>query len=545
MSNFTLAAAMTLDNRRFLGPMRQSQSATRAGLGGLKSLIAPLATLTAGYLSLRSAVGLANQSLGQAAGAERTRATFEILLGSAKEAKSLFDDLTQFSDVTPFEPGPVQDAAKALLAAKFETQDLKSLLTDAGDLASVMDADLSDVARVFARLNSGDFGESFERLRDFGISRQDLEGEGLVFDRGGSFQGSIEQAMTAVRNIIQTRFGGTMERISRTNDGLKSTLIGGWKEVQRVFGEPINDALKPVLLEGIELVKGMKADAAGVGTALARGMRAGIEAVSTDQLGELVAVNLMIAGADFVNMVAQGMRATFFLGVTILKNGFEDIGSAITITFKRIGTSLAEMLLNALADAADAIPGGSGALARERAHLMWQRGQDIDRERSALVNDPDRWNLLRDPVGQNADLDFELFPTADLKQQRKAMVDSLVQLADAFDPEQYFGPRKTGPAAPGDFSQGGLAAFREAIFPASGSGGSGATDNPLAETAQSIRAVTADRLQRIGGFVGGSSPERRSADRTAKATEESARRLKAIESKLTNPTGMPGAAAWA
>ena len=344
-----LASKITLNNSQFKRAAAQNRSALGGQVRGLRGLVAPLAAVTAGYLSGRAAVSQFFGALSTAAGAERTRTTFKVLLGDGQKAKELFDDLTEFSDVTPFEPRPVQDAAKFLLASKFEADELRSILTDTGDLASVMGVNLMDVARVMGRLNSGDFGESFERLRDFGISRQDLEGQGLVFDRGGSFKGSIEQAMTAVRTIIQTRFGGTMAEVAQTNIGLMSTLRGAWREVQREFGEPINTELKPVLNDAIELIKGMKDEARQIGENVASGINVINNAFKDGREMDLLKAGLEVAAAGFGNLLLNGMATAANTFGAIFGASFEsDIFPALMKGVEGLGSGFAAALTNAI-----------------------------------------------------------------------------------------------------------------------------------------------------------------------------------------------------
>lgn len=56
-------------------------------------------------------------------------------------------------------------------------------------------------------LKSGRFGEAFESLARGGISRSALMGEGLKFDKGGAYLGSVEQAMNAVEKLVNEKFG--------------------------------------------------------------------------------------------------------------------------------------------------------------------------------------------------------------------------------------------------------------------------------------------------------------------------------------------------
>jgi hypothetical protein len=94
-----------------------------------------------------------------------------------------------------------------------------------------------DVARALGRLRAGDTGEAFERLRDFGISRPELEAKGLKFDSGGSLEDKsvegVDRAVTAVVEIIEDRFGGLSEKLAtQTLEGATSNLqdaVGRWR----------------------------------------------------------------------------------------------------------------------------------------------------------------------------------------------------------------------------------------------------------------------------------------------------------------------------
>ncbi len=205
-----------------------------------------IAGLVAAYVSLQSIIGMAGKGLAGNADLQQAGLTFEVLFKDADRAKAKIEELYSFAAKTPFEFAPVKDAALAL-----ETFGLNSsvYLRDAGDLAAAFGAEISEVARVFGRINSGDFGEAFERLRDFGISRELLEGEGLVFDKSGSYQGSVEQALAAVQNIIRTKFGGMMERQSGIFNGQMSNLADNFQTILNSTMAPTFDTLTGAVTE--------------------------------------------------------------------------------------------------------------------------------------------------------------------------------------------------------------------------------------------------------------------------------------------------------
>jgi len=185
---------------------------------------------------------------------ETAELSFKVLLKDAGRAKELMHDLADFSARTPFESGPVIEGGRLLVAYGVEASKVKEILTDLGDTAAAMGADISEVARAFGRLKAGDFGEAFERFRDFGISREDLMAKGLEFDKGGQFLGSAEKAMEAVRAVMKEKFGGTMEELSQTLTGRLSTL---WDSINAGLGDavgPAFDSIKEFLPTLIGLV---------------------------------------------------------------------------------------------------------------------------------------------------------------------------------------------------------------------------------------------------------------------------------------------------
>ena len=175
---------------------------------------------------------------------EQSRTAFRVLLKDTKKADKAIADLYAYSAKTPFQFEEVAAAGRMFATVGL---DIKKTVGWVGDLASVAPASaggIEEVARAISRLASGDFGESFERLRDFGISRKMLEGEGLKFDKGGQYQGSVDQALAAVEHIVKTRFGGMADEQSKTFGGMLSTLKDNIAQMFGGASKPLFDWLK-------------------------------------------------------------------------------------------------------------------------------------------------------------------------------------------------------------------------------------------------------------------------------------------------------------
>lgn len=239
--------SLSLATGAFVGPLRGAMSA----LGGLTGTLSNLGNITTGISSIKGAletiIAPLTKPVTLAGDMEALETSFRALLKSGPAAKSMVQDLMQFADATPFNPEPVAEAGKQLLAFGFAAKSIKPLLTDIGDLAAVMNKPIEEVADAFGRLQSGQFGEAFEAMKRFGIARKDLVEAGLKFDKGGSFIGSTDQALEAVRSVIRSKFGGSMEELAKTFEGKVSTMEGYWNQLQRTVGGPLMESLKPAI----------------------------------------------------------------------------------------------------------------------------------------------------------------------------------------------------------------------------------------------------------------------------------------------------------
>ena len=156
---------------------------------------------------------------------DNTLTALAVSLKSRKLAEEIYAKSNDFAAATPFETGEVVAATKQLLAYGFNVKtELFPVLTDAGNLAAGMNVDFERVVSTLGRLKAGSFGDAFANLREMGVTRNMLEGVGLKFDKGGSYKGSVDEAMKGVQTLIRERFAGLMDRRSQTLSGLMSTI---------------------------------------------------------------------------------------------------------------------------------------------------------------------------------------------------------------------------------------------------------------------------------------------------------------------------------
>ena len=155
---------------------------------------------------------------------EQTLIAFEVMLGSADQAREKFSWLKQFADWTPFDTREVIESGKLLQAYGL---DIQRYIHVAGNMASAFNKPLSQAIDLLARAKAGIF--DIREYAPLGITRENLRSVGMEFKKGGE-PVDRTQLLPAVEQIANRDFGGMMERQSRTVKGLQSTLIAFWTE---------------------------------------------------------------------------------------------------------------------------------------------------------------------------------------------------------------------------------------------------------------------------------------------------------------------------
>lgn len=357
--------------------------------GKLRKSLAPLAPYArVAFAGVQAAAAVAAAGVGaalagvgiglkKAMDTENLRVSFKVLLGDADAATAMVQQLEEFADESPFDMSSVVTAGKQLLAFGIAAKDVQPLLRDLGDLAAGMDAPLDQVADTFGRLKSGQFGQAFNNLKSLGITKSDLEQQGLVFDQGGSFQGSAEQAMEAVRAIIQKKFGGTMKELSMTTS---SQLLGLQERAGKFleeFAKPINDQLGPFIERVAGYVKSLIPWARAAGEYVSAAIKVILGAFSSGELPALALAGLQMAFGGAANYLLKLLVAGFaaliayvgeslkthiaMLGVLTHADFWKGMGLALLGIAAQFGNKLLEFIAS-LMESVSFIPGVGGAL---------------------------------------------------------------------------------------------------------------------------------------------------------------------------------------
>lgn len=367
-----LQYALDLKTAAFTGPMHAAQGTVK----GFSNQLSNVGNIVSGLANIPNAIQTLVAPLSKpitlAADVEVLGKSFKTLLGSGSEAVQMLKEVTQFSGSTPFQITEVAPAAKQLLAFGFAAKQVLPLMQDIGDMSALMDKPINEVADAFGRLKSGQFGEAFERMRAFGLSMKDLQGAGLVFDKSGSFVGSADQAIEAVRQIIRRKFGGGMKEISGTFKGQFSNLTDAWEQLQTNFGKPITGALTPVLSEVTKNMGDWTPAATNFGKTLATGISGAFALFKSGDLGDVLKTSMAGIGSAFFQNFGVGLSAAIRAGAAVLKGGFQSAvalfsnasfwdgirGSALSIAY-----SVKSIILDVAADLVSMLPNKAGVAA--------------------------------------------------------------------------------------------------------------------------------------------------------------------------------------
>jgi hypothetical protein len=321
--------------------------ASRA-LGGLRAAATGLAVGAVALGAAGTAGALGTKSIIDAAGyKEQTLVAFKSLLGDAGTAANVYAHAVKFAAATPFDTPGVVDATKQLLSYGFATKDLESVMTSAGNIAAGMGKPLEQAVTAFAALKGGDFGQAFgvgQGFNQLGITRAQLQAEGLVFDKQGSYKGSVEDGMRAVQAIIRRRFGEGMAAQSRTIFGLSSTLQSRPFELFSSLND--TGAIEPVrdLMDNLaQLTDFSKPPGSRIQQRFADSMSALFKAV----FGPAAAATAGAQGENLVNMVLDKIDG-FARWITVngpkiaatFSSVFNTVAGAISVVAPVIGALL-------------------------------------------------------------------------------------------------------------------------------------------------------------------------------------------------------------
>lgn len=319
---------LRLNNSGFNGPLTEA----RSSLGGFKTFsVGSMAVVGAAVAGAALAVkGLhaawteAKAAVGEAADRETMQTAFIPLLGSAKAAKDRMKELADFAAHTPFQLPEIAAASRTLETLTDGALSTGKGLTLIGDVASGTNTPFEELAVTIGRLYSGldsgrPVGEAMQRLQEVGAITPGVRTKLEKLQAEGK-KGS-EVWREAAEDLA--RFSGGMELQSQTWNGKLSTLSDAWAEVRAQFGEPIMNALKPLLDDGISTIESMAAKAREIGETIAYAMRFMVEAFKQGAAWNLAKLGLTLAFQESVNFLYAALMGIWKALPSVIVEAFK------------------------------------------------------------------------------------------------------------------------------------------------------------------------------------------------------------------------------
>lgn len=186
---------------------------------------------------------------------------FKTLLGSMDAARERMAMLAKFAETTPFEMEEVARASRTLTVMSGDALGSAWALRTVGDAAAATGANIEElsmwIGRAYAMIQAGKpFGEAAMRLSELGVITPQVRAKMEELQAAGA---SSVDVWTTLTDHLAT-FDGAMLDLSRTGDGLTSTLSDNWTAAVRTFGDAFQKAAKESIQFLIDLLAKLQAD---------------------------------------------------------------------------------------------------------------------------------------------------------------------------------------------------------------------------------------------------------------------------------------------
>jgi hypothetical protein len=204
---------------------------------------------------------------------ETFRVQFETLLGSASEAQKRIDELAQFGVATPFELSEIVQADRLLQTFGGTALATGENLRRIGDSAAAVNAGFQEVSfwtgRLYSQMMGGQpFGEASMRLQELGIMSGDVRQKLEEMQKSGA---DGTELWAAYSEMIDTRFTGAMDRLSKTLQGVMSNLADFQAMLLREGGEDLFEGVREDTIEFYDIISDPKAQESLIGLSKAFG----------------------------------------------------------------------------------------------------------------------------------------------------------------------------------------------------------------------------------------------------------------------------------
>lgn len=190
--------------------------------------------------------GLEQASVAANSQFENYETQFQTLLGSVSAAKKRISELAEFGIKTPYELPEIVHASRLLQVFGGTALATGKNLEIIGDTAASVNANFGEVAmwtgRMYSAMKSGrPFGEASMRMQELGILSGTVRNKLEQMQKSGVSGAEIWKYYS---DTLQKNFGGSMERLANTLQGIQSNIADFQGMLLRVGGGEYFETLK-------------------------------------------------------------------------------------------------------------------------------------------------------------------------------------------------------------------------------------------------------------------------------------------------------------
>lgn len=240
---------------------------SQIGEGGKKAFRGFSLAAAVGVAGATTAFGAsaaaATQLVGVASQFEKFQTILETTEGSSAKAKTAMNWVADFAAKTPYELSEVTDSFVKMRA--YGLDPTKGLLKSLGDTSAAMGKPLTQAVEAMADAVTGEN----ERLKEFGVTASKT-GNKITYSytnaAGKQMQASVKAndrmaIQTKLMAIFNEKYGGAMEKLSATWEGMMSNIADIWSQFQlAIMNAGLFDWMKGKLKLVLDTLNQMKDD---------------------------------------------------------------------------------------------------------------------------------------------------------------------------------------------------------------------------------------------------------------------------------------------
>lgn len=243
--------------QRAQAELRGIGTAAEAEVLKMDGLMGKLAASAAGLFAVDKIKDFVSQLALVRGEYQQLEVAFETMLGSKSKSDALMGQLIDTAATTPFEMSEVAEASKMLLAYGMEGDKVNETLIRLGDIAAGLSMPLKDLAFLYGttmvqgRLYTQDLNQFLGRgipladelAKQFGKNKSEVK---KLVEEGKIGFPEVQKAIEALTGE-GSKFGGLMEKQSKTIKGQLSNIEDAWEQMINEIGKSQEGNISGVL----------------------------------------------------------------------------------------------------------------------------------------------------------------------------------------------------------------------------------------------------------------------------------------------------------